>query len=208
MEVATFALGCFWSAEAQLGQMDGVKHTQVGYVKFNDRHEEEQEAVEIECVQIHYAPETCTYNQLLRMFWYAHAPTQPPSFRQYGSVIFYHNSSQKELAYQAVEQERRLVDHLYTHLAPCGEFHPAESFHQKKYLQEEAELLELCFGADGTNAGHSIMEFLHSTIAVKLNSFIYGVLDSEAVKLEFNLLDLEQEYADKIVSYLRMIEGS
>lgn len=202
METATFALGCFWSAEAYFGQVEGVECTQVGYMDIVASDSTGEESLTLECIQIQFDPISCTYEQLLQVFWQAHTPTNPPSFKQYGSVIFYHDLRQEKAARQALEREREMVAHLYTSMEPVKEFTPAEGLHQKKYLQDEPELLSLCL-----EEAVSLDDFLQAKAAVKLNSFVYGLLDAEQTAESVEKSKLSPDTAAKIIHYLYMLES-
>ena len=108
LEKATFGAGCFWHVEAAFEWLPGVKSAVSGYsggsVPYPD-----YELVHsgftghAEVVQVTYDPSVISYEQLLKVFWSHHDPTQlnrqgPDFGTQYRSVIFYHTPAQREAA--------------------------------------------------------------------------------------------------------------
>src|ERR1700761_6678794 len=111
LEVAEFALGCFWGEEQTFWQVPGVYTTAVGYeggFTPNPTYEETTtgKTGHAETVRVVYDPAKVTYQQLLKVFWESHDPTQ--GMRQgndvgttYRSVIFYHSEAQRAAAEQS-----------------------------------------------------------------------------------------------------------
>ena len=81
LEVAMFAMGCFWGAERRFWKHDGVWSTQVGYAGGYTRNPTYKQVCagqtgHTEVVQVVYDPTVITFQQLLKVFWEAHDPTQ------------------------------------------------------------------------------------------------------------------------------------
>jgi len=81
MKRAMFGMGCFWGAERKFWQAPGVYATAVGYaggVTPNPTYEEVCSGMtgHNEVVLVIYDPAQVSYEQLLRLFWEAHDPTQ------------------------------------------------------------------------------------------------------------------------------------
>ncbi len=146
VEVATFALGCFWGAEQLFWQLPGVVSTSAGYTGGftpNPTYEEvcSGRTGHAEAVQVVFDPQRMSYEELLRAFWENHDPTQ--SMRQgndvgtqYRSAIFTHTDAQARDAsasrdmYQA-ELRRAGYGEITTEIAPAGAYYFAEDYHQQ-----------------------------------------------------------------------------
>ena len=143
-EKATFAAGCFWGIESAFKQVKGVVKTTVGYTGGNfDKPTYEDvcsnKTEHAEAVEVVFDPKKVTYDQLLRVFWQIHDPTQfnrqgPDVGSQYRSVIFYYNSKQKKLAETSLQKEQKKhTKSIATKTAKVSKFWPAEEYHQDYY---------------------------------------------------------------------------
>ncbi len=146
LEVAVFGMGCFWGAERRFWKLHGVYTTSVGYAGGytpNPSYEEvcTGKTGHTEAVMVVYDPGKVTYDQLLRVFWETHDPTQ--GYRQgndigtqYRSAIYTTSDEQLDQAkrsqdvYQAVLTERGFGD-ITTEIAPMGDYYFAEDYHQQ-----------------------------------------------------------------------------
>ncbi|KAJ2665284.1 Peptide methionine sulfoxide reductase A2-1 [Coemansia sp. RSA 1200] len=162
-QLATFAAGCFWSVELVYQRKDGVLQTQVGYAGGNKENPSYEEVCSgstghAEAVRLEYDPTAISYQDLLKIFWNKHNPTQGNRQgndvgTQYRSVIFYHNDEQKTLAEQSRAERQKSYDTLITtQIAPAGVWYPAESYHQG-YLEKGGQCAAkgcddaiLCYG--------------------------------------------------------------
>ncbi len=145
-EIAEFALGCFWGEEKLFWQQPGVIVTAVGYeggFTPNPTYEEvcTGKTGHAETVRVVFDPERITYQQLLKLFWEAHDPTQ--SMRQgadvgtqYRSAILTRTDAQAAAAiasrdlYQA-ELSKAGYGEIVTEIRPASEFYFAEDYHQQ-----------------------------------------------------------------------------
>lgn len=105
LEVADFALGCFWGAERKFWQTEGVWTTLVGYqggYTENPSYEETCSGLtgHTEAVRVVFDPKVVSYADLLKLFWESHNPTQ--GFRQgndvgtqYRSALYPHSPSRR-----------------------------------------------------------------------------------------------------------------
>src|SRR5213082_2455025 len=134
MATATFAAGCFWGVEAAFRQVPGVTATRVGYTGRTGH---------AETVEVTYDPARVSYDNLLRVFWEIHDPTQrnrqgPDVGTQYRSAIFYHDPEQEAAARASQERLERSGAHkrpIVTEIVPAQTFYPAEDYHQQ-YLEK------------------------------------------------------------------------
>jgi peptide-methionine (S)-S-oxide reductase len=149
-ERAVFGMGCFWGAERIFWQAPGVYTTAVGYaggITPNPTYEEVCSARtgHTEAVLVVFDPAATSYEELLRLFWEGHDPTQGMRQgndvgTQYRSAILYSDEAQHEAAeasraaYQA-ELERAGHGAITTEIAPEQAFYYAESYHQQ-YLEK------------------------------------------------------------------------
>jgi len=146
MERAIFAAGCFWGVESVFEQVDGVTATRVGYTggrTENPTYEQvcSHSTGHAEAVEVTFDPVRVSYDDLLRIFWMNHDPTQLN--RQgwdvgdnYRSAIFYESPEQKQAAErskQQLEDEHRFRKPIVTQIVPAGPFWEAEAYHQKYY---------------------------------------------------------------------------
>jgi peptide-methionine (S)-S-oxide reductase len=146
--IATFGAGCFWGVEVTFRNTCGVKDAVVGYMGGTvDRPTYEQVCTDTtghaEVVQVTYDPGVVSFADLLEVFWSSHDPTQvdrqgPDVGRQYRSVVFYHDESQR----RAAEASRNARDASGVHrrpiattLEPAATFWQAEDYHQR-YLEK------------------------------------------------------------------------
>ena len=144
VEVATFAAGCFWGVEDTFLSVPGVVATRVGYCGGHTdsptyRDVCNSDTGHAEAVEITFDPVQTSYNDLLKVFWDCHDPTQlnrqgPDFGEQYRSAIFYHTDAQHEAALASrSELENRCVfrQNIVTKIVPVVFFWEAESYHQK-----------------------------------------------------------------------------
>ena len=145
-EVADFALGCFWGAEKTFWQTPGVIVTAVGYQGGSSPNPTYAEVCsgktgQAEAVRVVFDPKVVSYDQLLRIFWESHDPTQGmrqgnDMGTQYRSAIYTHADAQQAAAeasrdtYQA-ELTKAGYGQITTDIRPAPEFYFAEDYHQQ-----------------------------------------------------------------------------
>ena len=145
-EQAIFALGCFWGAERRFWQVKGVFTTAVGYsggYTPNPTYEEvcTGQTGHAEAVLVVYDPHVVSYQDLLRIFWEAHDPTQGMRQgndigTQYRSLILAADDAQRAAAENARETYQRVLTavgygQITTEVRPRSEFYYAEDYHQQ-----------------------------------------------------------------------------
>jgi peptide-methionine (S)-S-oxide reductase len=145
-ERAIFGMGCFWGAERDFWEADGVYTTAVGYSGGYTPNPTYEEACSgrtghNEAVLVVYRPSDISYDELLRRFWEGHDPTQGMRQgndvgTQYRSGIYTFSDAQRE----AAEASRALYGErlnaagngeITTEIEPAGEFYYAEDYHQQ-----------------------------------------------------------------------------
>ena len=141
LDTATFAAGCFWCIEASFEQIEGVIEAVSGYAggtKNNAQYDlvSSGKTAHAEAVQIYYDPNKISYETLLDILFTAHDPTQfnrqgPDVGKQYRSVVFYHNESQKIIVSQKIKDiGPAFVNPIVTLVEPLITFYLAEEYHQ------------------------------------------------------------------------------
>ncbi len=146
MAKATFAMGCFWKPEAVFLQTEGITDSSVGYAggHLSDptyRQVCGGDTGHAEVVQVDYAPERISYEQLLEVFWDNHDPSTrdrqgPDVGRQYRSAIFTHDDTQLATAQASLEaRQSESAVPIMTEIEPLEAFYPAEDYHQR-YLEK------------------------------------------------------------------------
>ena len=146
METAMFGMGCFWGAERKFWETKGVYSTAVGYAAGftpNPTYEEvcEGRTGHAEVVRVVFDPKAVSYEDLLRVFWENHDPTQGMRQgndvgTQYRSGIYCYGAAQKKLAEQsraAFESRLRAAGFgpITTEILDAPEFYYAEDYHQQ-----------------------------------------------------------------------------
>lgn len=148
MALATFAAGCFWGVEATFRQAPGVTATRVGYIGGVTKEPTYEQVCtdrtgHAEAVEVTYDPARVSYDDLLRVFWENHDPTQgnrqgPDVGAQYRSAIFYHDPDQQAAACSSKDhlaREHPFRRPVTTEIMPAGPFYAAEDYHQQ-YLEK------------------------------------------------------------------------
>ena len=145
-ETAIFGLGCFWGAERKFWEVPGVFSTAVGYAGGYTPNATYEEACSgrtghAEVVLVVFDPSEVTFEQLLKVFWESHNPTQGmrqgnDMGTQYRSAIYTTTAAQLAAANTSREMyQERLIDarlgEITTEITPAGAFYYAEPYHQQ-----------------------------------------------------------------------------
>jgi peptide-methionine (S)-S-oxide reductase len=145
-ERAVFGMGCFWGAERIFWQAPGAYTTAVGYAGGftpNPTYEEVCSARtgHNEVVLVVFKPAELPYEEVLRLFWEGHDPTQGMRQgndvgTQYRSGIYTSSDAQAEAARASRDAyAKRLAEAGYgeitTEIEPEGPFYYAEDYHQQ-----------------------------------------------------------------------------
>ncbi|MEU1628631.1 peptide-methionine (S)-S-oxide reductase MsrA [Streptomyces sp. NPDC020096] len=146
LQVADFGLGCFWGAERRFWQTPGVWTTLVGYQGGHTRNPSYEEVCSghtghTEAVRVVFDPALVSYEQLLKVFWESHDPTE--GFRQgndigtqYRSAIYTHSPAQQAAATASRDAYQPVLTKagygpITTEITPASPFYPAEPYHQQ-----------------------------------------------------------------------------
>ena len=153
LQEAVFALGCFWGAERLFWQLPGVYSTAAGYAGGftpNPTYQEvcSGETGHAEVVRVIYDPEKIDYEDLLKVFWESHDPTQGMRQgndvgTQYRSAIYVLDEEQRKAADEsrAAYQARLSAagrGQITTEITAAPPFYYAEDYHQQ-YLAKNPD---------------------------------------------------------------------
>jgi peptide-methionine (S)-S-oxide reductase len=145
-EQAVFGMGCFWGAERKFWQAPGVWTTAVGYAGGHTPNPTYEEVCSgrtghAEVVLVVFDPAQTSYDEMLRVFWENHDPTQGMGQgndlgTQYRSAVYWVTEAQRDAA---EDSKARFQDALWkaghgeitTEIAPAGAFYYAEPYHQQ-----------------------------------------------------------------------------
>jgi peptide-methionine (S)-S-oxide reductase len=152
-EKALFGLGCFWGAERKFWEIPGVYVTAVGYAGGHTANPSYEEVCSgmtghTEAVLVVFDPERVSYDQLLKVFWEGHDPTQGMRQgndvgTQYRSAIYYfseaqHRAAEASMAAYETALMTRGLSPITTEIAPAPEFYFAEDYHQQYLAKNPA----------------------------------------------------------------------
>lgn len=143
---AVFGLGCFWGAERRFWQTEGVYATAAGYAGGTVANPDYKTVCtgttgHAEVVLVVFEPEIVSYDELLRLFWESHDPTQGMRQgndigTQYRSVIYTLDDEQRKLAERSrdayqVELSKAGYGRITTEIESLDTFYYAEDYHQQ-----------------------------------------------------------------------------
>jgi len=153
LQRAMFGMGCFWGAERKFWTLPGVYSTAVGYAAGHTPNPTYREVCtgmtgHTEAVLVVFDPSKISYDELLRVFWENHDPTQGmrqgnDAGTQYRSGIYAYDAAQQSAAEASRDAfQKRLTDAGYgritTEILRAPEFFYAEEYHQQ-YLAKNPD---------------------------------------------------------------------
>jgi len=153
LEMAQFGMGCFWGAEKAFWYLDGVWTTAVGYAGGYTPNPTYREVCtgrtgHNEVVRVVFDPKKISYQELLRVFWEGHDPTQgmrqgADEGTQYRSGVYAATAEQKARAEASRDQYQRALAEaghgaITTEIVEAPEFYFAEDYHQQ-YLAKNPD---------------------------------------------------------------------
>jgi peptide-methionine (S)-S-oxide reductase len=146
LERAVLGLGCFWGAEKLFWEQAGIYTTAVGYAAGFTGNPSYQEVCSgqtghNEVVLVIFDPNVCSYEQLLKVFWEGHDPTQGMRQgndvgTQYRSGIYTFSSAQQQVAEKSRAEYQEMLNAsgygaISTEIVSAGSFYYAEDYHQQ-----------------------------------------------------------------------------
>ncbi len=146
LQQAVFALGCFWGAERRFWETEGVFTTAVGYAGGSTPDPDYKlvcsgSTGHAEVVLVVFDPTVVNFEELLRVFWESHDPTQGMRQgndvgTQYRSAIYTTDDAQAAAATESMRDYQGGLDiagfgEISTEIKPLGSFHYAEDYHQQ-----------------------------------------------------------------------------
>src|SRR5437763_6549513 len=146
LEQAIVGMGCFWGAERVFWQAPGVYTTAVGYAGGFTKNPTYEEVCSgrtghTEAVLVVFDPQETSYDEILRLFWENHDPTQGmrqgnDAGTQYRSAVYWTSEEQRAAAEASrdmfeAELARAGYGGITTEIAEAGPFYYAEPYHQQ-----------------------------------------------------------------------------
>lgn len=146
LQLAQFGMGCFWGVERKFWQLDGVYATAAGYAAGTTPNPGYEEVCSgrtghNEVVLVVFDPAIVGYDELLRLFWEGHNPTQGmrqgnDMGTQYRSGIYTYSTEQAHMAESSrISFQAALTGggfgEITTEIIPAGPFYYAEDYHQQ-----------------------------------------------------------------------------
>ncbi len=153
VETAIFGMGCFWGAEQIFWQASGAFTTAVGYAGGftpNPTYEEvcSGRTGHTEAVLVAFDTTTTSFQEMLRLFWEGHDPTQGMRQgndvgSQYRSAILWRDEAQLRAAQDSRDAYQEMLTRsgygeITTEIAEVGEFYYAEDYHQQYLAKNPA----------------------------------------------------------------------
>jgi peptide-methionine (S)-S-oxide reductase len=145
-EIATLAGGCFWCTEAVIQKLRGVDKVVPGYTGGHVPNPTYQDVCtgttgHAEAIQVHFDPDTISYQQLLEVFFALHDPTtlnrqDADVGPQYRSAVYYHDEAQKQTVERVIDEVNAsgmYPNPVVTEVAPAAEYYVAENYHHNFY---------------------------------------------------------------------------
>jgi peptide-methionine (S)-S-oxide reductase len=146
LEQAVFGMGCFWGAERLFWQRPGVYSTAVGYAGGDTKNPTYEEVCSgltnhAEVVLVVFDPKVVSYEELLKVFWEGHDPTQGmrqgnDAGTQYRSTIYAYGDAQLKAAQRSKEAFQQALNKkgygtITTEIRAAPTFYYAEDYHQQ-----------------------------------------------------------------------------
>jgi len=144
-DTAYFAGGCFWGVEYFMQQEPGVISAVSGYMGGNMKNPSYEDVSShrtghAETVRVIFDPSKTDYEQIARLFFDIHDPTQvnrqgPDIGTQYRSEVFFTNKQQERIAEALIDILKTRGYRVATIVSPASTFWTAEEYHQDHYFR-------------------------------------------------------------------------
>jgi peptide-methionine (S)-S-oxide reductase len=146
LQQAVFGLGCFWGAERRFWETAGVFTTSVGYAGGITPNPDYREVCggktgHTEVVMVVFDPAKIGYDELLKVFWESHDPTQGMRQgndigTQYRSAIYTFSDAQQAAARRSMDAYQEALTRaghgsVTTEILPLDTYYYAEDYHQQ-----------------------------------------------------------------------------
>lgn len=143
-QTAVFGGGCFWCTEAAFQRIKGVANVVPGYAGGQVPTPSYQQVTtgatgHAEVVKVDFDPALISYNDLLKVFFAVHDPTQlnrqgNDIGPQYRSIILYADEDQKKAAEDFIAGlNKEIGGEIVTEVKPLTEFFEAEDYHHNYF---------------------------------------------------------------------------
>ena len=152
-EIAYFAGGCFWGVQKHFNKLEGVMSTSAGFIGgelVNPTYRDVCSGTtgHAEVVQVQFNPTIINYEELAKLFFEIHDPTQynrqgPDIGTQYRSAIFYTSNNQKDISEKLIEILKEKNYDVVTAVITADKFYKAEEYHQNYY--EKLSMKHSCY---------------------------------------------------------------
>ncbi|WP_051505436.1 peptide-methionine (S)-S-oxide reductase MsrA [Sulfurospirillum arcachonense] len=143
--LAYFAGGCFWGVEYYFNKEDGVIEALSGFMGGHLENPTYQDICykdtgHLEVVSVKYNPEVISYENLAKLFFEIHDPTQtngqgPDIGEQYLSAVFVSSEEEKTIIKNLISILEKKALHVATKILPKATFYEAEEYHQRYYTK-------------------------------------------------------------------------
>jgi peptide-methionine (S)-S-oxide reductase len=127
----------------------------------------------------------------------------PPSSRQYASIIFYHDETQRRAAQESIDEITAAQGEIWTELLPFSTFYWAEDYHQKYQLRGRRDL-----AAELTAIYPDPRDFANSTAAARINGYLGAHGSLEQLQTEIDDLGLSESATQKLFKFVAARSGS
>jgi len=153
-----------------------------------------------ESIQIDFDPTITSYSDLLQLFWNSHSTALPFINKQYMSAIFYSNEQQEKEALSSKKGQEK-YKFCFTKILPLESWTNAENYHQKYYLRNEEEILNILNFETEVNVRES-------HIACRLNGYVAGKGEFQDFERELKEWNLSEEVKTKLHTLLKSSSSS